>query len=118
MRYLLTALLVAVLLAAAGCSGEPSETDIRAAFEKDSVKNNASLNEAGKVMGGAGKALTDMIGKTEIHAVKKIDCVAAQNAPGFVCDVELDITVPLTGRTRDMVQARLVKGPEGWVLAK
>lgn len=118
MNALLTSLLCALLLAAAGCSGEPSETDIRAALEKDAAKHGQALNQTAQMFGGAGKTLTDMIGTMEIHAVKKIGCVAAKDAPGFVCDVEIDMTVPLAGRSKDMASARFVKSPDGWVVVK
>ncbi len=118
MRFMLTMALVAVSMLVAGCSGEPSEADIKAAFEKDMAKTAQSLDDAGKMFGGVGKALTDSLGKTELHAVKKIGCAQAKDAPGFVCDVEVDMTVPLTGRSKEMATARFVKGPEGWVVVK
>lgn len=118
MKMLHAALAAVLVLLLAGCLGEPSETDIRAALERNIAKNNESLNQTTQMFGGAGKILTDMIGKAEIHSVKKIGCVAAKDAPGYVCDVELDMTVPLTGRKKDMTTARFVKGPDGWVVAE
>lgn len=112
------ALAAAFVLLAAGCSGEPSDADIRAALEKNIARNSESLNKTTQMFGGAGKFLTDMIGKAEIHSVRKIDCVAAKDAPGYVCDIELDMTVPLTGRKKDVTSARFVKGPDGWVVAE
>lgn len=118
MNRLLTGLLSALLLFAVGCSGEPSEKDIRAALDKDAAKHSQALNQTAQVFGGAGKALTDMIGTMEIHGVKKIGCVEAKDAPGFVCDVEIDMTVPLTGRSKEMTSARFVKSPDGWIVVK
>jgi hypothetical protein len=114
---ILTALAAAALLIG-GCAMEPSEADIKVALEKDIAKNAESIDSAGKMFGGAGKALTDAIGKPELHAVKKIGCVQAKDAPGFVCDIEIDMTSPLAGRGKDMATARFVKGPEGWVVVK
>lgn len=116
MKFMLT--LVAVSLLVAGCSGEPSEADIKAAFEKDMAKTAQSIDEAGKMFGGLGKPLTDSLGKMELHAVKKIGCAQAKDAPGFVCDVEVDMTVPIAGRAREMTTARFVKGPDGWIVVK
>jgi hypothetical protein len=116
MKFMLLVVLAAFSLA--GCSGEPSEADIKAAFEKDMAKTAQSLDDAGKMFGGVGKALTDSLGKTELHAVKKIGCAEAKDAPGFVCDVEVDMTVPLAGRSKETATARFVKGPEGWVVVK
>lgn len=118
MKNLLAACIAALLFLATGCSGAPSEADIRAAFEKNIAKSTASLNETAQMFGGAGKAFTDMLGKAEIHSVKKIGCVEAKDAPGYVCDVEIDMTVPLTGRKKDMTTARFVKGPDGWVVTE
>lgn len=116
MKFMLTGAILAVSLFAVGCSGEPSEVDIRAAFEKDLAKTAQSLDEAGKMFGGAGKAFTDSLGKTQLHAVKKIGCTEAKEAPGFVCDVEVDMTVPIAGRSKEMTTVRFVKGPDGWVM--
>ena len=112
------ALLAAVLLAVAGCAMEPSDADIRAALEKDIAKSAESIDSAGKIFGGAGKALTDAIGKPELHGVKKIGCTEAKDARGFVCDIEVDMTAPLAGRSKETTTARFVKGPEGWMLMK
>ena len=118
MKFMLTAVLVAVSLFASGCSGEPSEADIKAAFEKDMAKTAQSIDEAGKMFGGMGKSLTDSLGRMELHSVKKIGCAEAKDAPGFVCDVEVDMTVPIAGRSKEMATARFVKGPDGWVVAE
>ena len=118
MKMLHAALAAALALLLAGCLGEPSDADIRAALERNIAKNSESLNRTTQMFGGAGQFLADMIGKAEIHSVRKIDCVAAKDAPGYVCDIELDMTVPLTGRKKDMTSARFVKGPDGWVVAE
>ena len=83
-----------LLFPLAGCLGEPSGEDLRAAVERSLDQDAASLTEAGKVFGEAGKTLTDMLGKKELHGVRKIGCVSARNAPGYICDVELDMTMP------------------------
>jgi hypothetical protein len=118
MKFMSTAALCALFLFAAGCSVAPSDADIKAAFEKDMAKTAQSIDEAGKIFGGVGKALTDSLGKTELHAVRKIDCKEAKDAPGFVCDVEIDMTVPFAGRSKEMATARFVKGPDGWIVVK
>lgn len=116
MKYLPLFLLPLFLLA--GCLGEPSDKDLYVAVEKSLNQDTAVLSEAGKALGDAGKTLTDLLVKKELHAVKKIGCVSAQNAPGYVCDVELDLTVPVMGRTKETISARFVNGPDGWVMVK
>jgi hypothetical protein len=118
MKMMPIAALCILVLLAAGCSGAPSETDIKAAFEKDMAKTAQSIDEAGKMFGGMGKSLTDSLGKMELHAVKKIGCTEAKDAPGFVCDVEIDMTVPIAGRSKEMATARFVNGPDGWIVVK
>ena len=118
MKFMPIVALCALVLLAAGCSRAPSEADIKAAFEKDMAKTAQSIDEAGKMFGGVGKSLTDSLGKMELHAVKKIGCTEAKDAPGFVCDVEIDMTVPIAGRSKEMTTARFVKGPDGWIVVK
>ena len=114
-KYLVFFLLLFPL---AGCLGEPSGEDLRAAVERSLDQDAVSLTEAGKVFGEAGKTLTDMLGRKELHGVRKIGCVSARNAPGYICDVELDMTVPVSGRSREIVSARFVEGPDGWIMIR
>lgn len=118
MKSLFFFALLALVLTAAGCSMEPSDADLQSALEKSMVRTNESLNQTAQMFGGAGKALTDMIGKVEVHSVRKIGCVQAAGSPGYVCDFEVDMTVPIAGRSKKMEKARFVKGPEGWVIAE
>lgn len=118
MKSLFTFVLLALLLTAAGCSMEPSDADLKSAIEKSMSKTNESLNQTAQMFGGAGKALTDMIGQVEVHGVRKIGCVQADGSPGYVCDFEIDMTVPFAGRSKKMEKARFVKGPDGWVIAE
>lgn len=111
-------LCTALALFCLGCSGEPSDKDLRAALERDAAKHSQALNQTAGIFGGHGQTLLGMIGTVEIHAVRKIGCVEAGQVPGFVCDVEVDMTVPVVGRTKDMTQARFVKGPDGWVMVR
>jgi hypothetical protein len=52
-----------------------------------------------------------------LHAVKKIGCAPAQGDPGYNCDVEVDATLPLAGRTKNVTKIRFTKGSDGWVVA-
>jgi hypothetical protein len=90
-------------LALAGCSGEPSSGDIEKVVKADVEKVNQQMPEGMK---------------TEVHAVKKVSCVEAQESAGYNCDVEIDVTVPMVGRNKSVGQIRMVKGSDGWVASK
>lgn len=95
----------------AGCSGEPSESDI-----EDAVKANvAQVNTTVKNVGGG--LIGDSM-QTQVHGVKKIACAKASEDAGYNCDVELDITAPIVGRSKNVGKIRLVEGDSGWAVTE
>ena len=92
-----------LVLALAGCSGEPSSGDIEKAVKADVEKVNQQVPEPMKA---------------EVHAVKKISCVEAKESAGYNCDVEIDVTAPMVGRNKSVGQIRMVKGSDGWVATR
>ncbi len=105
-KSLLALILLAVSVMLVGCSGEPSESDIRSALDKDVAQSAATM----KAMTGS----SNLFGKTEIHSVKKIRCKEANDSSGFYCDFEIDITAPMVGRQKDVGKALFVKAKDGW----
>jgi len=105
-------MLVFVLSILTGCSSEPSGSDIEKAIQTSVGQAQQMANSSQE-----GKMLTEAFGSTTIHAVKKLGCVQAQGQPGYRCDIELDATAPLVGRTKTTSTIRLVKGSDGWVIA-
>lgn len=103
------ALLLTALLA--GCSGEPSSGDVEQAVKASVEASNQQLNKLGGNLVPAGL-------KTEVHAVKKVGCAKAEGSAGFNCDVEVDATAPIVGRSKQLQQLRFVKGEEGWQVAR
>lgn len=85
-------------LALSGCGGEPSSSDI----DKAARQLYSSLP----------------IGGIKVHEVKKIVCAAAQGAPGYTCDVEVDAASGLTGRRKDVTRLRFVKASDGWKVSQ
>lgn len=83
-----------------GCSSEPSEADIRKAYE-------AKFAEAVKLAGGG-------LGVPKLHGLKKLACAKSEGAAGYHCDVELDVEV-LRMRQKSAGSVRLVKGDAGLV---
>ncbi len=92
-------LMIVPLCLLAGCAGEPSEADIRKAYE-------AKFAEANKLAGG--------FGVPKLHGLKKLACAKSEGASGYNCDVEMDVEV-LGMRQKNAGNVRLVKGDAGWV---
>ncbi len=95
---------MALLLTA--CSGEPSSGDI----EKVLQSGFAQFNTQMAAFAGRGA-------KVEVHSIKKLGC-KADGANAYVCDVEVDVTNPMTGRSKTVAPLRLVKGSDGWVQSR
>lgn len=93
--------------ALAGCSGEPSSSEIEKAI-KSSVEQS---NQQAKEIGGSMMS-DDML--TVIYEAKKVGCASAEGATGFNCDVELDVSAPFVGRSKKVTTIRFVKSSEGW----
>lgn len=93
----------------AGCGGEPSSSEIEKAVIAQVDQENTQMKQAG--MG-----LIDI--QVKVHSVKKIGCAAVDESKGYNCDVELDVSNPMTGRNKGVTQIRLVKGSEGWLVAQ
>jgi len=94
--------------ALAGCSGEPSESDIEDAVKADVAQVNTTVKNVG---GGLSM-------QTQVHGVKKIACAKASEDAGYNCDVELDITAPFIGRSKNIGKIRLVEGDSGWAVTE
>lgn len=107
----LNGVLTLTFLALAACANEPSEADLRVAFESSVAKSQAmaSAMAGSRDVAGVGNWM-----QAELHGLRKLGCARAKGAGGFVCDVELDMTVPFVGRTRHVGTVRMVKGTEGW----
>lgn len=99
------------MLALAGCSGEPTGGDIEKAVKASAEATNQQL----KQIGGD---LLPASAQTQVHEVKKIGCAKAEGEAGFNCDVEVDMTAPLMGRSKQMQKLRFVKADDGWRIAR
>jgi hypothetical protein len=102
--------LAPVSLLIAGCSGEPSEADIRAVYEAEIAKTNEQMINLG------GEQAANLLGKSELHSITKLACKEADQTSGYNCDVEVDMSVPLLGRSTQMRTRRFVKSDKGWVV--
>lgn len=94
--------LSSLVLMLAGCSAEPSSSDV------DKVVRS-SIEQAARQMGGFGG-----FDKVQVHDVQKLGCKSEGSGAAFVCDVEVDSTSPAGLRAKRVSQLRLVKGSDGW----
>ena len=113
-QYLKTAgvLIVAALLM--GCAAEPSEADMKAAFDRDKA---ATVESMRGLFGQAGADMTtQMQDRFGVQTVRKIGC-KADGDKASLCDLELEVK-GITGTQKVTRQVRFVKGSEGWMLAE
>ena len=71
---------LAAALMLAGCSGEPSESNMK----------DAMVSKLAVVFGTQGQSVDEMKARL---AVEKGDCVEASGEPGWICDVRVGQTV-------------------------
>lgn len=93
------------------CSSEPSESEIQAVIK---AGYDRSAENARTMSGGV---LPDSM-LPQFFGAKKIGCAAAQGSAGYNCDIEIDASKPIVGRSQEMVKLRLVKGDNGWVIVQ
>lgn len=93
------------------CGGEPTESDLQLAFQT-SVGKAQAMAYALTVPRGLPKL--GSLAETKLHDVRKLDCQRAKDVAGYVCDVEVDVTAPLIGRTTQIGTVRMVRGTDGW----
>lgn len=102
---------LAVLLLAA-CSGEPSEPEIQAAFDRRGEQQAQALKSMlGTQLGTvAGK----LFGEPQVRNVRKIGC-KADGEQAYRCDLEFEVQA-MGQDTKQVAAMRFVKASEGWVL--
>jgi hypothetical protein len=85
-----------------GCGGsEPSEADIRQAFEQEAQGVNGLL---GGVTGQ----------KMEILGLTKHQCKERQDSTAIVCSFTIKMKLPLMGEREQTTEQAFIKGNDGW----
>lgn len=113
-RHFFAALSVLVVLALAGCSsGAPSSSDVEQALKSGMAK---AMSQAGSVQGGQG--VRAMMAMVEIKSVKVLECNKDATGTGFDCKVETEVSTPFAGDQKNTRMLHLVKGSDGWVIAR
>jgi hypothetical protein len=78
-----------------GCTGGPSESEMKAALEK---------------------AASSPFLKIEILMVKNLGC--QKDGAAHVCDVEMETNAPMVGKSRNAAKIRFIKTDSGWQVTR
>lgn len=103
------ALLLASTVLLSACSSGPSENDIKALLEAQMDKMSAMVSDLG------GDSMSGML-KVEIHNVTIHSC-EEERTDVYRCDVEVDATAPVIGRSVERSEILLAKSDGGWIQA-
>ena len=94
--------------AACSGSGEPSESDVRAAFQGSMDQVNQ------QVVAMAGQEAADKT-RAELHELKKIACHPVEDSAAFDCEVQVEMTTML-GKQSSATTVRVVHSDNGWLM--
>lgn len=103
------ALLLGSTFLLSACSSGPSENDIKALLESQMDKMSAMIGEVG------GDSMSGML-KVDIHKVTIHTC-EEERTDVYRCDVEVDATAPVLGRSVQRSEMLLAKSESGWIQA-
>ena len=104
-------------IALAGCSGAPSEGQIKDALLADQKRAQEQAEAAARALGGgfAGDILRQAAGpKIEIVSVRKVGC-KEDGEKAYRCDVEIEAASGGKTQKAPPMSLRFVKGSDGWV---
>ncbi|MEH6499699.1 MAG: hypothetical protein V7751_09965 [Pseudoalteromonas distincta] len=104
------ALLLGSTLLLSACSSGPSEKDVKALLEAQMEQMSAMLGELG------GESMSGML-KVEIHDVTLHSC-EEERTDVYRCDVEVDATAPVVGRSVQRSEILMAKSKDGWIQAQ
>lgn len=96
----------------AGCSREPSENDIKTAYTNEVELTNNLARKFG------GDALT-----IKVNDLKKLSCKETSTEGRYLCQVDIDSTLPLIGKHQQKTELTLAKddvgnGKQDWVVQR
>ena len=104
------ALLLGSSLLLSACSSGPSEDDVKTLLEAQMNQMSAMLGEIG------GESMSGML-KVDIHAVTIHSC-EEQRTNVYLCDIDVDATTPIAGRSMQRSEVLMAKSKDGWVPAQ
>lgn len=105
-------LILATTTLLAGCSREPSESDIKTAYSNEVEQTNALTRKFG------GEALT-----IKLNDLKKLSCKETNTEGHYLCQVDIDSTLPMIGKHQQKTELTVAKGDtgdgkQGWVVLR
>ncbi|WP_238556052.1 hypothetical protein [Dickeya sp. NCPPB 3274] len=101
--------LIAVVLS--GCGGrEPTEQDIRHAVDDMVAQTNQEIKKK------VGTLFNDEM-VLKINSLKKLNCIRSENK-GYQCNVDLDMSLPLVGNKKEIVNFTFIQDDGSWKLIK
>ena len=103
--------LLSAALAARAAAPEPTQSEIQALAEQDVARANVPIVEYHKRLGKS-VVPEDML--IRLDAVRKRACTPAGGEDAWLCEVEMDMTVPQGGFRSSTVTLRLVRSAAGW----
>lgn len=104
---------LSVMLAAtalvAGCSDAPSEKDIATLLQAETEKLSKMMVSIG---GDALKSMTPTIHNVKINRCNKV------RDEVYTCNIDVDSTAPIIGRSVENTELTLAKTSDGWMPAR
>ena len=88
--------------------GDPRESEIRAAIEHEFKAASGLVRAFG---GGSQPLLTPKVTKLEKH-----QCREDTNRLGYICQVTMEVEMPLVGKQSGTRELRVTKTNDGWRL--
>lgn len=110
-RTVVTGIACALLVVACGKGGEPSESDLRAALERQ-MQKQAEHNAEARAKDPNYPFRTD----PELHALEKVSCQKLEGDPvKYRCDIKVDRTTQGGSRLSDSKESwTFAEGEDGW----
>lgn len=105
-------LILATTTLLTGCSREPSESDIKTAYTNEVEQTNSLTRKFG------GEALA-----IKVNDLKKLSCKETSMKDHYLCQVDIDSTLPIIGRHEQKTELNLAKddtsnGKKEWVILR
>ncbi len=108
-RAIRISLLAAATALIAACSGAPSENDIETLLQSETAKLSKMMESIG---GEAAKSMTPVIHHIKINSCDKV------RDEVYTCNIDIDATAPIVGRSVENTEITLAKTSDGWVPAR
>ena len=111
--------LIAVGAVLATTSDEPSERDMRGAFEGALALQVRNALEFAQESGGpdaVAKIRDGGMDRFAVNSFRKLDCARDAEKPGYVCAFAVDVGL-VSGAMQSKITGRFMSGPDGLVFA-